>query len=73
MAGLSYPRLPTSGLTPEVRTYLEDLQKYITAQFKDRVPDLTGKASVLLVAPNGSVYTVAVDNTGAVVTTQVSG
>jgi hypothetical protein len=73
MSTLVIPRVPTSGLTPEVRAYLEQLNIFLTRELNARVPDLTGKDAVLLVSPDGSVYNVTVSDLGVLTTTLVFG
>lgn len=50
-------------------SYLRELSKYLVREFRKRPEKDTAVDSVILVSPNGSVYTVRVDDAGALTTT----
>jgi len=52
--------------------FLKNLTSYIQRELKKRPEQEQALGSVLLVAPNGSVYTVQVDNAGTLSTTLVA-
>lgn len=69
---MSAPKIPVFK-DPAVGKYLSDLTKWIDGELRGRTRDNTARGSVILVAPDGSTWSVTVDDTGTLSTTQVSG
>lgn len=62
---------PPGTVPAEVRGYLVNLVKAITNNTASAVRTNEAVGSILLASPNGSVYTVAVTDTGTLTTTLV--
>lgn len=57
----------------KIPTWARSLYAVLSREFSDRTPDLQARDSVLLTAPNGSVWEIKVDNTGTLSSTKVYG
>lgn len=65
-----FPIIP-DGLDPNTRSYLQRFIKSLVSQMSRKLDTERPSASVLLASPNGSVYTVRVDDSGTLSTTLV--
>lgn len=68
------PPIPDRGIgfAPILRRYLEELTAFIQREFRRRSEDNVAIGNVLLLSPNGSVYSVTVGDDGTLTTTLVS-
>lgn len=66
-----FPQPPGNLIDPLSRTYLSNLVKAITQADRDYIQRGRAEGQVLLASPNGSVYTVQVDDAGVLFTTLV--
>ena len=64
---------PPDTIEPPTRGYLTALLRQLTAALLSRPSREQPQDSVLLASPNGAVYTVAVNNAGALVVTKIYG
>ena len=62
------PQFKEAGLTDHLNRLSVSLQR----EFTERPTKTTPVSSVLLMSPSGKVYTVTVDDTGALVTTELA-
>lgn len=62
------PAIPTD-VKASMQRFLRDLSQVLDSEFKQRVPNTQGQAELLLVSPTGKVYSVRVDDAGAISTT----
>lgn len=63
--------MPPGSMPPATRGYLGSLVTAITQALSKKVDANTGAGSVLLVSPDGSVYSVQVTDAGALTTTKL--
>lgn len=66
------PNIPRN-LDPDATRYLRDFSLWVKDELNRMVPKEEAVGSVLLASPAGKVYSVAVDDTGLVTSTLVSG
>lgn len=69
---MNVPPVPAGLKDPAVTDYLQRLAVVLQRSDRNAVRTDTAVGSVLLVSPNGSVYTVGVADDGTVTTTLVS-
>jgi hypothetical protein len=69
---LVLPKVPQN-IDNDTRLYLQNLTKAVSDHSRSTITKEQPVDSILLVSPNGSVYAVGVDDTGALTTTQLSG
>jgi len=66
------PLVPSDpAISPKLTTYLRELSLWASRAFSQRQTAATARAQVLLLAPNGSVWSLTVNNSGTVMTTSV--
>lgn len=58
---------------PAIAETFTRLMSELDVMMVDRTPDQNGRNNLLLTAPDGSIWAVAVDNLGALSTTKVYG
>jgi len=66
------PPIPSTD-NPALNQWMRDISNAVDREFNDYIQKLTATDSVLLASPNGSVYSVAVDDAGTLTTTLVLG
>lgn len=66
------PQIPTDA-PKELFQYFKDHDTQMKAELGDRTPDNRGRSALLLISPDGSIWSVAVDNAGALAATKVHG
>ncbi len=64
-------KVPLNADAP-LQEYGKRLSDELDSELRKRTPDLNGRDNLLLVAPDGSIWAVVVDNAGALATSKVS-
>lgn len=64
---MNAPQIPQD-VPRNLAQYLTSLSRYIQGEFRSRTIDSAPRRSITLVSPNGSVYTVVVEDDGTLTT-----
>lgn len=64
-------KVPSNADAP-LREFGNRLTDELDIELRKRTPDLNPRSNLLLAAPDGSIWSVAVDNLGVLATTKVS-
>jgi hypothetical protein len=68
---MKFPNIPID-ITPSLSRFLRDLSTSLDRELKVRVPNTQPSAALLLASPSGKVYSVQVDDVGALFVTLVN-
>ena len=68
---MKLPNIPID-IAPALHRFLRDLSTSLDKELKVRVPNTQPSAALLLASPSGKVYSVQVDDAGALSTTLVN-
>lgn len=70
---MAFPQIPQFPKVEGLSSYFAAIGRYVDGEFRRRSRDDQSVGSIILTAPDGSTWSVTVDNAGVLSTTQLSG